>query len=73
MGGVCFEIREILAPSGDYDDSSKRIKGRFLCPDSPDAQERALFDQYCLDDDSGPQDPGGCNYGPRADRVVLVE
>ena len=72
MGGVCFEIREILTPAGDYDDSSKLIKGRFLCPNSPDANERALFDDHCRDR-SGPQDPGGCDFGMRADRVVLVE
>jgi Flp pilus assembly protein TadG len=71
-GGVCFEIREILAPAGDYDDSSRVIKGRFLCPNSPDATERELFDEFCRDD-SGPQDPGGCDFGMRADRVVLVE
>ena len=28
----------------------KLIKGRFLCPNSPDATERALFEQYCRDD-----------------------
>jgi Flp pilus assembly protein TadG len=72
QGGVCFEIREILAPAGDYDDSSSVIKGRFLCPNSPDAQERALFDQYCRDP-SEQQRAGGCDYGLRADQVVIVE
>ena len=71
-GGVCFEIREILAPAGDYDNSTRLIKGRFLCPNSPDATERALFDQYCRDN-SGPQGPGGfaCNFGLHASRPVL--
>ena len=65
VGGVCFEIREILEPSGDYDDSSKLIKGRFLCPNSADANERALFDQYCRD--SEPR-TGRLQRGMRADR-----
>jgi len=71
-GGVCFEIREVLASAGDYTDPSNVIKGRFLCPDSDDAQERALFDQYCRDQ-SDAQAPGGCDYGLRIDRVVLVK
>jgi len=72
IGGVCFEIREILEPSGDYNDSSHQIKGRFLCPDSPNLLDRQLFDQYCRDEneDSG---PGGCSFGLRAKDVVLVE
>ena len=71
-GGVCFEIREVLAPSGDYDDSQSVIKGRFLCPESADAQEAALYDQHCRDD-SKPMRAGGCDFGLRADQVVLVK
>ena len=71
-GGVCFEIREILAPAGDYDDSQSVIKGRFLCPESADAEERALYDQYC-GDPSEQKRPGGCDFGLRADQVVLVQ
>ncbi len=69
MGGVCFEIREVLAPSGDYADSSAKIKGRFLCPESDDPNEVALFNQYCRV--SG--DTGGCNTGLIATRPVLVK
>jgi hypothetical protein len=78
-GGVCFEIREIIAPAGDYadpaDPDKEVIKGRFLCPDSTDEQERALFDQYCREDSDSPQDasPGGCNFGLRAQHLVLVK
>ena len=70
-GGVCFEIREILAPSGDYADSKQIIKGRFLCPNSPDETDRALFDQYCRQ--SGDPGPGGCDNGISAQSLVLVK
>jgi Flp pilus assembly protein TadG len=76
-GGVCFQIREILAPGGDYNDPSRLIKGKFLCPQSADADERALFDLYCRDDPTTPGGgqtaPGGCDFGIRADKVVLVQ
>ncbi|MGI9591718.1 MAG: hypothetical protein ACR2P8_10155, partial [Myxococcota bacterium] len=68
IGGVCFEVREITGPP------DRLVKGRFLCPNDPDPQVQALFDQYCADDPSDPPDtPGGCNFGFRADRVVLVD
>lgn len=70
-GGVCFEIREILSSGGDYGDSLHKIKGRFLCPDSDDATEVALFNQYCRD--AADPGPGGCNWGISAKHVVLVE
>ncbi len=80
-GGVCFEIREIIAPapgkgcSAPLTGTSRLIKGRALCPNSTDAQVRALFDQYCRDDDEeeNPTAPGGCNFGLRANQLVLVE
>jgi Flp pilus assembly protein TadG len=76
-GGVCFEIREIIEPAGDYHDpdplhENHVIKGRFLCPDSTDPLERELFNEFCRDD-SGGQAPGGCNFGLRADHVVIVK
>lgn len=72
IGGVCFEIREILDPSGDYHHPDREFRGRFLCGDSDDLQERELFDQYCRDTATG-STPGGCNTGFRAQRPVLVE
>ena len=63
-GGVCFEIREILAPAGDYDDSEHVIKGRFLCPDSTDATEvRALQSSTAR---PRPRDPGRLQLRNRA-------
>jgi hypothetical protein len=69
-GGACFEIREILAPAGDYDDSASLIKGRFLCPESEDAEERALFEQYCQNS-SESHPPGGCDFGIHSEPVLV--
>jgi len=70
-GGVCFEIREVLSPP--YDPGERLIKGRFLCSNSTDPNELALFYQYCQVPGDPPQGPGGCNFGFRASRVVLVK
>ena len=72
-GGVCFQIREILASGGDYNDSSHVIKGRFLCGDSPDPEVQALFNQYCDPPGNHHGGPGGCDTGFRADEPVLVK
>jgi putative Flp pilus-assembly TadE/G-like protein len=73
VGGVCFEIREILAPSGPYGDSQRVIKGRFLCGESSDTNEVALFNKYCRDPNEGQQQGGGCDSGFRADIPRLVQ
>jgi hypothetical protein len=75
VGGVCFEIREILAAGGDYSDpgsTSHVIKGRFLCGDSADAAERELFRTQCREPNEPPQRGGGCNTGFAAKIPVLV-
>jgi hypothetical protein len=68
-GGVCFEVREIAAPPTT---SAKEIRGRFLCSKGTQ-EERDLIDEFCRDDDDEPNGPGGCNFGFRANKVVLVE
>ena len=74
IGGVCFQVREILAPPYDSD---RLIKGRFLCKNDTDPDVQALFEMYCADDGSTPPGcsggPGGCDYGFDAKTVVLVE
>ncbi|MEM7411135.1 MAG: TadG family pilus assembly protein [Myxococcota bacterium] len=74
LGAVCFEIREVTAFPDPFS-----IKGRFLCPTSPDPIIRARFQEYCsifpTDDDAEALNagPGGCNFGLRASRAVLVQ
>jgi hypothetical protein len=66
-GAVCFEIREVLGPP------DKRVRGRFLCPDSPDRKVRDLFEEFCREPSGEVGGPGGCNFGFHADKVVLVQ
>ena len=80
MGGLCFEIREIIEPSpgkacdAPSNGGDKIIIGRPLCPNSTDPDVQALYQEFCFDpSDPGSVDPGGCGYGLRANRVVLVE
>jgi hypothetical protein len=81
IGGVCFEIREIIAPApgkactnAPSTGTSRWIKGRALCPNSPDAKVRELYEEHCgVDEETEPVEPGGCGFGLRANRVVLVE
>jgi Flp pilus assembly protein TadG len=76
-GGVCFEIREIIAPApGKKCDAPKTgtsrwIKGRPLCPNSTDPKVQTLYKEHCKRD--GDINPGGCGFGERATRVVIVE
>ena len=52
----------------------KSIKGRALCPSSDRPEIRELYNKYCLPaDGEPPSGPGGCDYGVRAQRVVLVK
>jgi hypothetical protein len=67
LGGVCFQIREVTGPS------PRLVKGRFLCPADPDPDVRDLYETYCGDPPDQQDAPGGCNFGDRAERVVLVE
>jgi Flp pilus assembly protein TadG len=67
-GSVCFEIREVEYGPGV---PIGRIKGRFLCPNSRNADVRARYNESCQS--SGGIAPGGCNFGMRAARAVLVE
>jgi Flp pilus assembly protein TadG len=77
-GGVCFEIREVIAPApGKSCDApstgtSRWIKGRPLCPNSTDPNIQTLYKTYCHKDGEE-KNPGGCGYGERATRVVIVE
>ncbi len=79
VGGVCFEIREIIAPppkkcpAAPKTGDSRWIKGRPLCANSPDAKVRELYYEHCDEPGDPPVAPGGCDFGSRADRVVLVE
>ena len=79
VGGVCFEIREVIAPapgkkcSAPTTGTGRFIKGRPLCPDSTNAKVRQLYDKYCKAKNPESIDPGGCGFGIRANRVVLVE
>jgi Putative Flp pilus-assembly TadE/G-like len=85
VGGVCFEIREIIAPApgpgvnckfGHTPPSGKSrlIKGRPLCPNSTDPKVQELYEEHCmLEPPDGSVEPGGCGFGFRANRVVLVE
>jgi len=70
IGGVCFEVREIDAPGGGGG-GDRLIKGRFLCPNSPNQKVRDLYRDNCVI--PGNNQPGGCNYGMRVQRVVLVQ
>jgi Flp pilus assembly protein TadG len=79
VGGVCFEIREIVAPAAGKTcpgpsgaPGDRIIKGRPLCPESTNPKVRQLYKDHCKPPD-GPIDPGGCGFGFRASRVVLVE
>jgi hypothetical protein len=65
VGGVCFEIREVTGPP------ARKVKGRFLCPDDPATS--ALYEEYCGDLPGDRDATGGCNFGDRAEEVVLVE
>lgn len=59
VGGVCFEVREVLTTP------RHEIRGRFLCPGD------ALFSECNNPPGSG---PGACgDFGLRADRPVLVQ
>jgi Flp pilus assembly protein TadG len=78
LGGVCFEIREVIAPgpfcaNAPATGTSRWIKGRALCPNSPNAKIRELFAEHCVDEDDPPAAPGGCNFGWSAEKVVLVK
>jgi hypothetical protein len=72
VGSVCFEIREVeYGPGVDA-----RIKGNFLCPTSTDARIRARYEAHCMTAGGTAlrgTAPGGCNFGMRAARAVLVE
>jgi len=80
-GGVCFEIREIVHPTpgkgckAPSNGGDKIVKGRPLCPNSSNPTVRQLYDTYCRDKspNAPPVEPGGCDYGPRANKVVLVQ
>jgi hypothetical protein len=77
-GGLCFEIREIVEPgsgacNAPVNGGDKIIKGRALCPNSPNPTVRDLYEEFCLPAGGTSVDPGGCGYGLRANRVVLVE
>ncbi len=65
VGAVCFEIREVL-PTPEH-----QLRGRFLCNDSPDPQIVSLYQQFC--GGGGSTGSGGCDFGLRADRPVLVQ
>jgi Flp pilus assembly protein TadG len=68
-GAVCFEIREV-----EFHGETKKIKGTFLCPSSSDEVRRQLYAAHCrADDGDRGTGPGGCNFGMRADRAVLVQ
>ena len=63
IGAACFELRQVLADVSE-------IHGRFLCPDSPIAAIRDLFQTSCA---AAPgMEPGG-SFGLRASRPVLVQ
>ncbi len=66
-GGVCFQVREVTGPP------DRLVKGRFLCPDDPDPDVRDLYESHCADPPGDQDRPGGCNFGDRAEQVVLVE
>ena len=83
VGGVCFEVREVIAPapgkscvapekSGSAD---RLIKGRALCPKSLNPKVVELFNKYCLpkDEEPPPRTSDGCNFSIKATRPVLVE
>jgi Flp pilus assembly protein TadG len=78
-GGVCFEIREIVEPSpgkacnAPTSGGDKIIKGRALCPNSTNPTIQALYKAHCETPLGGSVDPGGCGFGLRANRVVLVD
>jgi hypothetical protein len=57
-GFVCFRIREVITTP------DKRIKGRFICPDTQEFKDNCDF---------GTTGSGGGPFGPRADIPVLVE
>jgi Flp pilus assembly protein TadG len=85
IGGVCFEIREVIAPQGvgagnvclaaPQTGTSRWIRGRPLCRDSTNQKIRELYNRYCVDPNNPPPDsgPGGCDFGFDADHVVLVQ
>ena len=60
-GGICFEIREVVP-------AAHLIRGRFLCPCDPAHQSAWSRCKNTLGDS-----PGGCDFGMRAERPVLVE
>jgi Putative Flp pilus-assembly TadE/G-like len=84
IGGVCFEVREVIAPapgkvclapkpSGKAD---RIIKGRPLCPYSTNPKVVELYNKYCgpkPGEDPPPSRSEGCDFGFRATRPVLVE
>jgi hypothetical protein len=74
-GGLCFQIREILAPGPpkQYGSAERVIKGKFLCPHSGNSDEQELYDKYCAPAEGEVVETGGCNGGLRANKVVLVE
>jgi hypothetical protein len=84
VGGVCFEVREVIAPAPGKScvapekagSSDRLIKGRALCPQSSDPKVVALYNKYCTETKPGdppPRTSDGCNFGIRATRPVLVE
>jgi len=85
LGGACFEVREVVSSSpggkGCPEPDNKKlilkgewIKGRVLCPNNKtDETVRKLYDKYCRTPDDKPVETGGCDYGERANKVVIVE
>ena len=72
MGAVCFEIREVIAPSAIRDPSGSRAAS--CVPNSHRCATSARSSMStAATPRGGAAGPGGCNFGFRADRVVLVQ
>jgi len=84
VGGVCFEIREVIAPApgktcsgpSPAGKADRLIKGRPLCAFSTDPKVQELFNKHCAPDPLKPPpstSSEGCDFSISATRPVLVE